>query len=118
MDCLRIKNLKIPARHGVYSFEKQKDGVFELDAELFLNLRTAGKTDDLSKTINYAEVVELITNIFTSEDCKLVESVAEKISEKLLSEFNIDRVKIRIRKPHAPISADFDTVEVEIDRKR
>ena len=37
MDCIRIINLKIPGRHGVYEFEKEKDGLFELDAELFLD---------------------------------------------------------------------------------
>ena len=39
MDCIRIINLKIPGRHGVYEFEKEKDGLFELDVELFLILK-------------------------------------------------------------------------------
>ena len=38
MDSIRIKNLKIPARHGVYEFEKEKDGIFEIDIELYLPL--------------------------------------------------------------------------------
>ena len=40
MDTIRINNLKIIARHGVYDFEKSKDGTFEID--LVLN-RSRGK---------------------------------------------------------------------------
>ena len=42
MDSIRINDLKIPARHGVYDFEKSKDGIFEIDLELFCNLKGAG----------------------------------------------------------------------------
>jgi len=116
MDCIRIINLKIPGRHGVYEFEKEKDGLFELDVDLFLDLKSAGKSDDLSKTVNYGEVVEIITEVFNSKDRNLIESVAEDISRELLSKYTINKVIIRIRKPHAPISANFDTVEVELER--
>jgi len=30
MDSIRINDLKIPARHGVYDFEKSKDGIFDV----------------------------------------------------------------------------------------
>ena len=43
MDCIRIINLKIPARHGVYDFEKDKDNLFELDAELLALLNERAK---------------------------------------------------------------------------
>ena len=116
MDCIRIINLKIPGRHGVYEFEKEKDGLFELDVELFLDLKSAGKSDDLSKTVNYDEAVGIITDIFNSKDRNLIESVAEDIARELLSKFPLNKVIIRIRKPHAPISAIFDTVETELER--
>ena len=118
MDCIRIINLKIPARHGVYEFEKEKDGLFELDVELFLDLRSAGKSDDLSETLNYDEAVGIITDVFNSKDRNLIESVAEDIARELLSKYAISKVKIRIRKPHAPILANFDTVEVELERAK
>ena len=116
MDCIRIINLKIPGRHGVYEFEKEKDGLFELDVELFLNLKSAGKSDDLSKTVNYDEAVGIIMEVFNSKDRNLIESVAEDIARELLFKYSVNKVIIRIRKPHAPISAIFDTVETELER--
>ena len=43
MDSIRINNLKIAARHGVYDFEKSKDGIFEMDIDHYCNLNTSGK---------------------------------------------------------------------------
>jgi len=118
MDCIRIINLKIPARHGVYEFEKEKDGLFELDVELFLDLSISGRSDQLTDTVNYDEVIALITGIFTRKDQNLIESVGEEISRELLSNYPLDRVIVRIRKPHAPIMANLDTVEVELTREK
>jgi len=118
MDCIRIINLKIPASHGVYDFEKDKDELFELDADLFLDLSIPGKSDQLVDSVNYAEVVELITDIFIVKDHNLIESVAEDISKELLLKYPFTKVVIRIRKPHAPIKASFDNIEVELVRER
>ena len=45
MDSIRINDLKIKARHGVYDFEKSKDGIFELDLELYCSLNKSGNSD-------------------------------------------------------------------------
>ena len=45
MDKISIINLKIPARHGVYDFEKDKDGMFELDVEMYTDLSKSGNSD-------------------------------------------------------------------------
>ena len=118
MDKVRILNLKIPARHGVYEFEKDKDGLFELDVEMHTDLSAAGNSDDLNDTINYDETVSVITELFTEKDYHLIEAVAETICQKLLADYPIQKVILRIRKPHASIMANLDTVEVELVREK
>ena len=117
MDSIRIKNLKIPARHGVYEFEKEKDGIFELDINLYLPLLKAGKSDRLEDTINYEDIISTVTKAFTEKQYALVEAAAQSVCDRLLNDFKIDKIAIRIRKPHAPIDADFETVEVQLNRK-
>ena len=117
MDSIRIKNLKIPARHGVYEFEKEKDGTFELDIELYLPLLKAGKSDKLEDTINYEDIISTVTKAFTEKQYALVEAAAQSVCDRLLNDFKIDKITIRVRKPHAPIDADFETVEVQLNRK-
>ena len=117
MDCIRIKNLKIKARHGVYEFERKKDGTFELDIELYLSLEKSGQSDKLEHTIDYDNIVSIVINAFTEKNYNLVEAAAESVCEKLLGALKVAKVIVRVRKPHAPINADFDTIEVELIRE-
>ena len=117
MDSIRIKNLKIPARHGVYEFEKEKEGTFELDIELYLPLLKAGESDRLEDTINYEDIISVVTKTFTDKQYALVEAAAQSVCDRLLNDFKIDKITVRVRKPHAPIDADFETVEVQLNRK-
>ena len=117
MDRIRILNLKIPAKHGAYEFEKDKEGLFELDIEMYTDLSLPGSSDDLTDTVNYDEAVSLITEIFTEKEYNLIEAVGETICSRLLQQYHLQKVRIKIRKPHAPIMANLDTVEVELTRK-
>ena len=116
MDCIRIKSLKVEARHGVYEFERKKNGTFELDIELYLSLEKSGQSDKLEDTIDYKNIVSIATKAFAEKDYNLVEAAAESVCEKLLDALNVAKVILRVRKPHAPINADFDTIEVELIR--
>ena len=117
MDCIRIKSLKVKARHGVYEFERKKDGTFELDIELYLSLEKSGQSDKLKHTIDYDNIVSIIIKAFTEKNYNLVEAAAESVCEKLLGALKVAKVILRVRKPHAPINADFDTIEVELIRE-
>ena len=117
MDKIEVKNLKIVGRHGVFDFERSQDRTFELDLVLFLDLSKASKSDNLDDTIDYAEIIDAVIKEFTKKNYNLIEAVAESIISRLFKEFNFDKVKVRIRKPHAPIDAEFDTVQVELERE-
>ena len=117
MDCIRIKSLKVKARHGVYEFERKKDGTFELDIEIYLPLEKSGQSDKLDDTIDYGDIVSITTKAFSEKNYDLVEAAAESVCEKLLEALNVAKVILRVRKPHAPINAEFDTIEVELIRE-
>tara|TARA_B100000886_G_scaffold330809_1_gene281628 strand:+ start:28 stop:384 length:357 start_codon:yes stop_codon:yes gene_type:complete len=118
MDKINILNLKITGNHGVYDFEKERPGTFEVDVEIFKDLSILQVRDDLKKTIDYSEVIRVIQKIFNEKRYNLIETLAEKICDNLLNTFLIEAVKLKIRKPHAPIQANFETVEVEILREK
>ena len=118
MDKISILKLKLPGNHGVYDFEKKTQGTFELDVELFLDLTTACSTDQLKDTVDYARVTETVIRVFNEKHCNLIERVGEKICKELLNQFPVEKVMIKIKKPHAPIEANFDTVEVQLIRSK
>ena len=114
-----INNLKISARHGVYSSEKDIDGVFEINVLLWVNLKKAIQTDKIQDTVDYCAIISKVNDVFTKRDYSLIETVGSDICNEVLCAFsNIEQIKINIKKPHAPIDAEFDSVEVEIKKKR
>ncbi|MCL2217214.1 MAG: 2-amino-4-hydroxy-6-hydroxymethyldihydropteridine diphosphokinase [Defluviitaleaceae bacterium] len=119
MDKILIDGLEIFANHGVLEAEKQLGQKFIISAELELDLRSAGKTDDLSRTINYAEICDGIATLAKMETFDLIETCAEKIASYILQSYpSVKAVRVKVEKPAAPIKHSLRTVAIEIRRKR
>jgi dihydroneopterin aldolase/2-amino-4-hydroxy-6-hydroxymethyldihydropteridine diphosphokinase len=118
-DKIYIKDLEIIAYHGVLKEEKELGQRFFISLEIQTDFREAGKNDDLTKTISYAEVCDDIEKIFLTAKYNLIEKCAEEIAEFLLEKYKrITELKVKIKKPWAPIRKAIDHVAVEIVRKR
>lgn len=119
MDKIIIKNMKFYAHHGVLSSEREFGQFFHIDLEMYTDLKKAGDSDKLEDTINYSDVFNMIKSINENNKYKLIEKLAETIVNTLLKKYNqLERVKICVRKPNAPIEGEFDWVGVELVRDR
>lgn len=119
MDKIKIENLRVFAHHGVFDFEKENGQDFYVNAVFFLPLQSCGIRDDLNLSVSYAELSTFISDYMTSHVFDLIETVAEKVAVAVLNEFElIQEVQIEIRKPNAPLQEEFESVSVEIIRKR
>lgn len=117
MDIIRIDNLEVYAYHGAYDEEKEKGQYFYVNAELYTNTRKAGMNDDLDASTNYGTVCDFIHDFMTKHTYDLIETVAEQLAQALLLEFKLVKsILLEIRKPHAPIEREFESVSVEIER--
>ncbi|MCE5286888.1 MAG: 2-amino-4-hydroxy-6-hydroxymethyldihydropteridine diphosphokinase [Pelosinus sp.] len=117
MDKIYISDLEIYAYHGVFSEEKMLGQKFFISLELTVDLRSAGKTDALDKTVNYAELCDVVEKVFTSKKHDLIEKCAEELAEAILMKQPlVNEVKITIKKPWAPIGKHVNYVAVEITR--
>ena len=118
-DKIILKDLEIMGRHGCSEAERQHEQPFIVDAELYLNLSRAGKTDDLGDTIDYVAVLGDIKKIVGGTPRNLIETVAQEIADFLLRRYLLlDGVKIKIRKPKPPVKENFSGASVEIVRTR
>ncbi|MBE6827609.1 MAG: dihydroneopterin aldolase [Ruminococcaceae bacterium] len=119
MDKIIVKGLKIFAYHGVNPEEKQDGQQFEIDLTADIDLKAAGLSDDLGETESYARIIKTVKRVFTAEKYDLIEKAAEVIAEAVLDEYGkINEVTVTVKKPFAPVSAEFDYVAVEITRRR
>jgi dihydroneopterin aldolase len=117
-DRIVLRNMQFTGRHGYYEHELETPQPFEVDIELVLNLQPAGVDDDLEKTIDYGRVYAIVRQIVESTSFRLLEGIAEAISQEILSAFEVTEVGVRVRKPKVQLGGPLDYAAVEIWRRR
>lgn len=118
MDKIYLNNLEIFAYHGVFEEEKKLGQKFILSLELNLDLREAGVTGDLTKSVHYGELCHGVEKVFTKQSYDLIEMAAEKVAEFVLTEYPlVQGVKVTLKKPWAPIMRHLEYAAIEINRK-
>jgi dihydroneopterin aldolase len=119
MDTITVKNLKVFACHGVNDFEKTDGQFFYIDIEARVDLSKAGLSDNLEDTVSYAKIAKTAISAFTAQADNLLERAAQRVADALFESFDkITGLVIEVKKPDAPIKADFEYVSVRIERER
>ena len=118
MDTIRLKNMQFYGFHGVDKSEKHLGGRFEVDVEMHLSLTKSCDSDDLNDTVNYERIYKTVNACVSKEKFYLIEALANSIAKDILINYPINSIKVRVRKPHAPVKGVLDTVEVELNRSK
>ena len=119
MDKILMQNLGFYAYHGLLKEESVLGQKFFLDIELEVDTKEAGLTDDMTKSVSYAEVYELVKDIVTNKRFNLLEALAENIAKDVLEEFDlVNGIMVRVKKPEAPVNGIYDYFGVEIRRSK
>lgn len=108
----------IYAHHGAHEEERTLGQRFEIDVELGLDSEKAAKEDRLELCVDYGKVYHKIHEAVTEKKFYLIEALAQHIAEKILSNFDVKEVNVRVRKPNVPIKGSIEHVEVEITREK
>ena len=118
MDRIRIQNLEVFANHGVFPEETRLGQKFLVSAELLVDTRAAGKSDELDQSIHYGMVAQEITSYMKTHTRKLIEAAAEDLAEHLLLTYPLMKgIVLEIKKPWAPVGLPLETVSVCIERR-
>ena len=118
-DRILLNGMVFYGYHGATSQEKELGQSFVVDIELEVALTTPGESDDLKDTVDYSEVYRAVKETVEGPSHNLLESVAERLAQKLLHTFSLEGVTVRVTKPHVPIKgAVLEGAGVEIHRRR
>lgn len=119
MDCIQLDGMEFYGFHGCLPSERQTGQTFFVDAKLYLELQQAGRSDELSATVNYADVFTDIRDIVEGEPVNLIETVAERIAAVILKNYDlVSMIEVTVHKPSAPIPGKFRDAAVSLTRKR
>jgi dihydroneopterin aldolase/2-amino-4-hydroxy-6-hydroxymethyldihydropteridine diphosphokinase len=118
MDKIKITNLEVFCHHGVYKEENVLGQKFLVSVELYAELSMAAKNDDILKSVNYGQVCHFIKEVMENNTYKLIETLTEQLARAILLRFSmVEKIKIEVKKPWAPILLPIETVSVEMERQ-
>jgi dihydroneopterin aldolase len=104
--------------HGVLEEERLNGQEFIVDLDIDCNLREAGRSDDLAATIHYGELAMSVHRIIEGDAVNLIEALAQRIANEVLTNERVRAVTVTVHKPSAPIPVPFADVSVSITRDR
>ena len=116
-DQIKVTGIKAFGYHGVLPHEAIEGQEFTVDLVVTLDLRAASLSDDLTQTINYADLAQIAHDNIVGERVQLIERLAGRIAEEISSAYSqITSVSVTVHKPHAPVTVDFEDISVTITR--
>jgi len=113
MDKVLIRQLRVDTVIGVYDWEKKIQQSLFLDLDMAWDNKPVAMGDDYQFALCYETVSKRITQLITEQPIELIETVAERVAECLLAEFNVAWVKVVVMKPGAVATAASVGVEIE-----
>jgi len=118
MQEISIKGMEFYAYHGCFKEEQSIGTFFNIDACFELDFMNAAQSDDLSQTLNYAQVYQIIKKI-VNIPVKTLEHLAYKILEELFNHFPIIRkATITVYKLNPPLGGKINRVGVTLSKNR
>lgn len=117
-DRIGITGVTARGFHGVFEHEKRDGQDFVVDVALEVDLRRAGRSDDLADTVSYADVAAAVVARIQGEPRDLIERLAADIADDALADARVESVEVTVHKPQAPVGVAFGDVSVTVRRRR
>lgn len=109
-----LKEIRCYAYHGVAPQENLIGNEYLIDLKLKVDISKATRTDEVTDTVNYAEVHQVIKNEMAVPS-KLLEHVSGRIIQKLFDQFPcIEEIELRLSKRNPPMGADIESAGIEL----
>ena len=112
-----LEGIEVPAALGVSRAERQMRRPVRIDLELECGLAAAGRSDRLAHTTDYGEIYRTVEEVAGAQEHRLVEALAERSADALLSRCPLEGCKVTVRKP-TPIGGNLRFAGVQIHRTK
>jgi len=113
---VELYGLEVAGAHGVDEEGRQRPQPFLYD--VWLEVPDAAAADRLEDTVDYREVVRTIRGLSDGRQFQLLEAMAAAVAEALLDRFDVERVRVRVRKPQVQLEAPVEWTAAIVERPR
>lgn len=115
-DRIEINGLTVTAVVGALPHEREIAQPLRFDLALLVDLRDAGRSDELGDTVHYGEVAERVAAAVRENKDVLLERLADRVAEIVVGFDRVEAVELTVTKLRPPIPETVDTTAVSIRR--
>lgn len=115
---IRLEGIRFRARHGVSRAERDLPQDFVVHLEVELPVEALPRADTRARVFDYDRLATIVVDAGTSASYKLLETLAERIIERILDDTPAVAVTVQVKKFGPPTSASVDAVAIELTSKR
>jgi len=113
MDKIIINDLLVRSIIGINPEERVKKQDILINMILFADIRQAAQSDDIADAVNYKAITKRVIEHVENSSDLLVEKLVSDIARLILTEFQVERVRVRVEKPGALRFAKSVGIEIE-----
>jgi len=117
MDRIELMGVVFSGRHGVRQAEREQPQEFRVDVKLDADLAAVGHSDSIDDTIDYRLVYAIAKEVVEGESVQLIETLAQRIADRVLELKKVAAVSVRIAKRPESMRP-IDEAAVKIKRTR
>jgi dihydroneopterin aldolase len=112
---IELDNIKLYSYHGCLEEEAKIGSNYRVDISIETDYTKAAQFDDLSLTVDYVTVQEIVQQQMNIRS-KLLENVAQRIVNQTKQSCPaIQKIRVKISKICPPINGDVDAVAIIIE---
>ena len=118
MGKIQVNNIKIYAYHGCLQEESVIGSWYKIDLEVEADLTTSSITDNLSDTVDYVHLNQIVNKEMMIRS-KLLEEVAKRILDRIFLELEmVQKAHVSVAKINPPIGGNVEEVVVILSKIR
>jgi dihydroneopterin aldolase len=111
-DTVFLYELQVETTIGIWDWERKIRQLVSIDLDMGADIKSAAKKDSVDSTLNYKAVAKRVQQFVSESEFRLVETLAEKIAELVLEEFEVPWIQVRVSKPRAINGANDVGVQI------
>jgi dihydroneopterin aldolase len=112
---VELFGLEVPGAPGVEEDARRTPQRFVYDLRLELQ---DPASDSVEETVDYRDVVRCVQEVSASRQFQLLETMAAATADALLERFQLEGVRVRVRKPDVRLEAPIEWTAAIVERRR
>ena len=115
MDTVSLRDLRVPAVIGVHDWERETEQTLVFAVEMAADVAKAASNDDIADALDYSAVAQTVRDVVSQGRFQLIETAAERVAGRLLTDYRLGWVRVEVAKP---LAGEGYTAVIAIERGR